>query len=300
MLHCPSHGFEKPAKLEKADRRLQPGHVFINAVADALADGRAETAQLPGAVVASVRTAVKEADLVLRRAVSIAVTAAAAAPLKKFRRVRRRGQRARQLRRLLARSQHAWRPSARGWACSSCGRTVKVGSKRAASVLGSACAAAPRAGPAGEEPGPAAPPPPPAEPPPPPAPGGQRLRLAADRHGRPLDPVGPELWDRLGWFGPERPAVAGSFLGGRPLGEGHALWLKGSYTFCGACGAWATQRALSLLGPCSARDGAGRLRKSQLDALSRLRRGKPPRQGAASWWLAADQLPLAGGLELVD
>ena len=95
--------------------------------------------------------------------------------------------------------------------------------------------------------------------------------------------MGEELWDNLGWHGPARPQPAARFLAGHELGEGHALWRKGDYTSCGACGAWALQRPISLLGPGGATSAGAPLEESQLDALSRLRRGMPPRQGAAGW-----------------
>ena len=127
----------------------------------------------------------------------------------------------------------------------------------------------------------------------------ERLRrVPAMRVGAAAVPVDGAFWTSLGLQGIDRPArLTGSqFLAGHRLHSTHQLWRKGVYTFCGQCGSWATGRALQLLEACDLvfQKPKG-LKTAQRDALSRLRKGNPPRQGASSWGVRADAVLLEVG-----
>ena len=102
--------------------------------------------------------------------------------------------------------------------------------------------------------------------------------------------LGEAAWDELGLQEGDRPKreEGDVFVGGRRLHYSHRLWRRGSFTFCSECGGWCKERGLTLLQSCDAENAreSGRpplLKKSQREALSRLRKGQPPRRQQQDW-----------------
>lgn len=106
-------------------------------------------------------------------------------------------------------------------------------------------------------------------------------------NGSDLREVGQGLWDWLGWRGAERPVLLPPpvYVKGHLVHPTHLqVWSRGEFHFCGCCGSWALQRPLALLEPCDAYGHEHpRLKVSQRDALSLVRRGLPPKRGAHGW-----------------
>eukprot|EP00959_Pyramimonas_sp_CCMP1952_P190655 3987405-Pyramimonas_sp.AAC.1 len=80
------------------------------------------------------------------------------------------------------------------------------------------------------------------------------------------------------------PSRVESWVAGKPVHQSHVLWCKASVYFCGACGAWATSRPVSLKERCPVDEfGPHALTQARLVVLQRLCKGLPPSRKISAW-----------------
>jgi hypothetical protein len=97
--------------------------------------------------------------------------------------------------------------------------------------------------------------------------------------------IGEKLWDELDWHGRSRPTpLANGHVAGQKLHQSHPAWRKGRFTFCGLCGAYASERhPVSLLAQCPGHP----TNTGREGALRRIRKGWPPQYPTKEWGVAA-------------
>ena len=228
LHHVPSHMADDDAKFARFASSVAPGAMFINAVADGLADSRAESCQICPDVCKRAFDLVARAESILLRNASLSI-ASASVPRTPDREVRAvkalpSARRAERRAAAAAASSHRFVSSSGGWRCQRCGKVVRHTMACVMAHLRSACPALP---------------PPPAQESPADGDAGPAAGRGAGGGRRPgsvslsesffrLSDIDERLFASLAMADPPQRLQCQGFLG-KMLDTSHVLRAKGSY-----------------------------------------------------------------------